>query len=99
MSPEKDVMNEHHRRITRRIFEEIVKCKIGERSLTDLETSIEGHLRSLDETYPRDLKAKLNQCVKTILQVQLQFLDEPNEDAEVEKAFDTLIGQIQGYLA
>ena len=88
-------MNEHHSRINKRILEAITKCQAGRMRLEDLENIIANQLSSIDSTYPKALREKLDNFVVSVFNIKTEFLDEPNEDEMVEMVFNEMKSTIQ----
>ena len=87
-------MNEHHRRITRRIFDAITECQNGTLGYTSLKTIIAAHLSAVDTAYPSMLKGELEQLVSNLF----EHFGEPNEHEMVALVFNEIKATILQYL-
>lgn len=88
-------MDEHHKRISERILKAITECQTGRLRLEDLENVITNQLSSVDSTYPKALKEKLDNFVVSVFNTKTKFLDEANEDEMVEIVFNEMKSAIQ----
>ena len=77
-----------------RILEAIEQCRNKQLSLSALEDTITNHLSALDATYPKELLTKLDYVVSSAFQKMTEFLDDPNEDEEVDKVLGTIANEL-----